>query len=136
MPISDPKELVLAYHQAFHRGDRALVRNLLADGGQFIGPLNSYSNADAFLDGAAIFMKLSRGSEIKQVVAEGNNVCVLYDYVTIVPSIPPIPIASWFRVDSGKIILFHTHFNPIPFLKAKESGAVDRALQEQKETMV
>ena len=128
MTTNNTREVVLAYHEAFHEGDRGRVRSLLKDDGHFIGPLNSFNNADSFLDGAAVFMQLSKKSEIKQLIVEGTNACVLYDYITIVPSIPPIPIASWFKVDSGKIILFHTHFNPIPFLKAQESGAVDKAL--------
>ena len=128
MTTDNTRELVLAYHEAFHKGDRRAVLGLLKDDGQYTGPLNSFNNADAFLDGAAIFMKLSKKSVIKQVIAEDNNACILYDYITIVPSIPPIPIASWFRADSGKIILFHTHFNPIPFLKAKEDGDVEKIL--------
>jgi hypothetical protein len=131
MTTANPKDLVRFYHDAFHRRDRIAVRNMLSDIGAFIGPLNSYTDADAFLDGAAIFMKLSKETNIKKIMGEGRDVCVLYDYITIVPSIPTIPIASWFKVESGKINFFHTHFNPIPFLKAKESGEVEKALQQQ-----
>ena len=129
--MTDPKALVLAYHNAFHRGDKTTVRGMLADKGAFIGPLNSFTEADAFLSGAAIFMQLSKKAEIKKVIAEGDDVCVFYDYTTIVPSIPVLPIASWFKVESGKIKFFHTHFNPMPFVAAKERGDVAKALQSE-----
>jgi limonene-1,2-epoxide hydrolase len=126
--MKDPKELVLEYHKAFHSRDKAAVRKMLADDGTFIGPLNTFKTADAFLEGAFVFMQLTHASRIKQVIAEGNDVCVFYDYITIVPTIPSIPIASWFKVEAGKITFFHTHFNPGPFLEAKENGDVDKAL--------
>jgi hypothetical protein len=126
-----PKEIVLAYHDAFYRNDRNAVRKLLADKGQFTGPLNSFTDADAFLDSAAIFMKLNKSTEIKKVFVDGNEACILYDSTTIVPSIPTQPIASWFKVESGKINFFLVHFDPTPILKAKEQGEIAKALQAQ-----
>src|SRR4051812_31241827 len=114
--MKDPKELVLEYHRAFHCGDRITVRKMLADDGTFIGPLNTFKSADSFLEGASVFMQLAHKSGIKRVIAEDNDVCVFYDYITIVPTIPSIPIASWFKVEADKITFFHTHFNPGPFL--------------------
>jgi len=129
MGSEEAKAVVMAYHEAFHRGERQAVRELLADQGAFMGPLNSFSSADAFLDGAEVFMKLSKKADIKKIIAEGNEVCVFYDYTTLVPSIPVLPLASWFKIDSGKIYFFHTHFNPMPFIAAKERGDVAKALQ-------
>jgi hypothetical protein len=74
-------------------------------------------------------MRLSKNSAVRQVIADGDNVCIIYDYLTIVPSIPVIPIVSWFRVESGKIKIFHTFFNTGPFLRAKENGDVEKALK-------
>ena len=129
MTTNDLKTLVLTYHDAFYRNDRAAVRQLLADNGTFIGPLNSFTDADAFLDSAAIFMQLSENTKIKKVFVDGNDVCVLYDSTTIVPSIPTLAIASWFKIESGKIAFFHVHFDPAPFVKAKENGDISRAIQ-------
>ncbi len=129
MDTNTPKSVALAYHQAFHNNDRAAVRSLLADIGVFRGPLNIFTDPDAFLDGAAIFMKLSQQTNIKKVIAEGDDVCVLYDYAMRVPGIPVIPLASWFRVADGRCDFFHTHFDPVHVLRAKESGAIAAALK-------
>jgi hypothetical protein len=52
MTLRSPTELVLAYHEAFHKGKKEAVRQLLLDEGEFTGPLNSYHDADKFLEGA------------------------------------------------------------------------------------
>jgi hypothetical protein len=54
---------------------------------------------------------------------------VVYESTMKVSSVPVVPIASWFRIESEKIKHFHTHFDPTPFLKAKESGDIAKALQ-------
>jgi hypothetical protein len=125
------KEIVLAYHDAFYRNDRDAVRRLLADKGHFVGPLNSFTDADVFLDSAAIFMKLNKNTSIRKVFVDGPEACILYDSTTVVPSIPTQPIASWFKVESGKINFFQVHFDPSPILKAKEQGDIARALSSQ-----
>jgi limonene-1,2-epoxide hydrolase len=121
-------EIVLAYHHAFYRNDKAAVRQLLADEGTFIGPLNSFTNPDLFIDAAAIFMKLTSKTDIKKIFTDGNDACILYDSTYIVPSIPILPIASWFKVESGKINFFHVHFDPSRFLNAKENGEIAKVL--------
>jgi hypothetical protein len=123
------RDVVWAYHRAFHEArDRDAVRRLLSDKGAFIGPLNAFDDADMFLDGAAVFIRLSKEAKVKALIVDGVHACLAYDYTTEVASLPPIPIASVFRVEQGRINLFHTHFNPMSFLAAKERGDVDRAL--------
>jgi len=129
MTVNSPKAIVLAYHEAFHNKDRATVRKLLADQGQFIGPLSSFSNPDTFLDAAAVFMKITKDTKIKALVVDGNNVAMFYDYTTIVPSIPTLPLAVWFQVENGKVVLFHVHFDPTSVVKASENGDIAKALQ-------
>jgi hypothetical protein len=129
METDNPRTLVLAYHDAFYRNDRAAVRALLKPDGKFIGPLNAFDDADKFLESASLFMRLAERTEIKQIISEGQDVCVLYDGTYKVPSIPTLPIAAWFRVENGKIAFFHVHFDPSAFVRAKQSGEIDRALQ-------
>lgn len=121
-------EIVLAYHHAFYKNDRASVRQLLADKGSFNGPLNSFTNPDLFLDSATIFMKLTLKTVMKKVFVAGNQACIIYSSAFIVPSIPVLPIASWFKVDRGKIYFFQVHFDPSSFLIAKENGDIAKAL--------
>jgi hypothetical protein len=129
MQTLSPKEIALAYYDAFYKNDRDAVRKLLADEGQFIGPLSSFTDPEAFLDAAAIFMtKLTQKTQIKAIIAEGTDVCIVYDATYAAPSIPVIPIASWFKIELGKIKLFHVHFDPTAFVRASESGELAKTL--------
>jgi len=132
MSAPTPQAVALAYLAAFERKDRAEVRKLLADEGAFIGPLKSFRQVDPFMQEADLFMQLTRRFTIKKTIADGDDVCVLWDYETIVPSIPVIPIAEWFKVEAGKIKYIQLHFNPAPIVAAMERGDVAKALQSQK----
>ena len=55
--------------------------------------------------------------------------CVVYESRMRVPSMPIIPLASWFKMENGRIVHFHVHFDPTPFVKARESGAIAKTLQ-------
>ncbi len=132
MSSATAQALALAYLNAFEKKDKAEVRRLLADEGAFIGPLRSFAGADAFMEAADLFMQLTRKFEIKKVIADGDDVCVFWDYTTIVPSIPVTPVAEWFQIESGKIKYIQLHFNAAPFLAAMERGEVAKALQSRK----
>jgi hypothetical protein len=129
MSSTNAKEVALAYHHAFYANDRASVRKLLADRGSFIGPLSAFEDPDKFLDAASIFMKLTANTEIKSVVSEGNDVCILYDSTLKVKSIPTLPLATWFKIEEGKIKFFHVHFDPTSIVAAMASGDLNKALQ-------
>jgi len=126
-----PQSCAVAYFTALANKDRAAIRKLLADDGAFIGPLSSFTDADTFMNAADIFRQLVKTVKIKKVLADGADVCVFWDYTTIVPSIPVIPIAAWLKIEADKIKYFHLHFNPAAFVAAVERGDVAKALQSQ-----
>ena len=101
---------------------------MLVDNGRFIGPLQSFTDADAFMNEADVFMRLTKQVDIKKVLADGDDVCIFWDYTTIVPSIPAIPVAAWLTIEADKIKYFHLHFNPAAIVAAKERGEVAKAL--------
>ena len=124
-----PQVCALTYFTALENKDRAAIRNLLAGNGRFIGPLSSFTNADEFMKAADIFTQLVKKVDIKRVIADGGDVCVFWDYTTIVPTIPVIPIAAWFKIQEGKIKYVHLYFNPAAFVAALQRGEVAQALQ-------
>jgi hypothetical protein len=54
--------------------------------------------------------------------------------VTIVPSIPAIPVAAWLTIEADKIKYFHLHFNPGAIVAAKERGEIAKALAGAKQS--
>jgi hypothetical protein len=131
MNSAQSQALALAYLKASERNDDVEARKMLADDGDFIGPLKSFTLADAFIKEAKLFMRLTKKIDIKKVIADGDDVCVFWDYTTHVPSIPVTPIAEWFKIESGKIKFIQRHFNAIPFVAAMERGDVAKALQSR-----
>jgi uncharacterized protein YndB with AHSA1/START domain len=123
-----PQARAVSYFEALARKDRAAIRAMLVDDGSFIGPLQSFTDADAFMNEADVFMRLTKKVDIKKVLADGDDVCIFWDYTTIVPSIPAIPVAAWLTIEVDKIKYFHLHFNPAAIVAAKERGEVAKAL--------
>jgi hypothetical protein len=131
MNSAQSQALALAYLKASERNDDVEARKMLVDDGDFIGPLKSFTQADAFIKEAKLFMRLTKKIDIKKVLADGDEVCVFLDYTTHVPSIPVTPIAEWFKIESGKIKFIQLHFNAAPFVAAMERGEVAKALQSR-----
>ena len=131
-----PQARAVSYFDALRRKNRAAIREMLMDNGHFIGPLQSFTQADAFMSAADVFMQLVRTVEIKKVLADGDDVAIFWDYTTIVPSIPVIPVAAWLTIEADKIKYLHLHFNPAAFVAAAERGDVARALQGPKPASV
>jgi uncharacterized protein YndB with AHSA1/START domain len=127
-----PQARAVSYFEALQRKDRAAIRAMLVDDGSFIGPLQSFTEADAFMNAADIFMQLTKKVDIKKVLADGNDVCIFWDYTTIVPSIPAIPVAAWLTIEADKIKYFHLHFDPAAIVAAKERGEIARELSDAK----
>src|SRR5262249_13568809 len=127
-----PQVRAVSYFEALQRKDRAAIRAMLMDDGSFIGPLQSFADADAFMDAADVFMQLTKRVDIKKVFADGDDVCIVWDYTTIVPSIPVIPVAAWLTIEADKIRYFHLHFDPAAIVAAKQRGEIAKALAEAK----
>jgi hypothetical protein len=126
---SDARTIALEYQQAFQSKDLARAKSYLHANGLFRGPLNSFDAAESFAKEMSTFMDIAKNVRIKKVLADDTDVCILWDYETVIPSIPVTPIAQWFRVEDGKIREIHVLFNPVPFIAAKEKGHIAEALK-------
>ena len=91
-----------------HRGS-TLVASLT-----FVGPGNALTGAAPYL---AVLRRLGpvwSRSDVKKVFVDGDEVCVIYDFVTDTPA-GAVPIVEWLRVQDGQIAsvtLFFDRRNP------------------------
>lgn len=115
--MATPKEIVEAYGDAFSKKDYGRVRSLLHDTRfSFRGPMEAFDKAD---DLVAVLRKLEpiiKGMEKKKVFVDGNDVCVIYDFVTNVPEIGTSRMAEWFHIEGGKISSINLYFDPRPYV--------------------
>ncbi len=104
------KDIVLAYIKAMEERDYVSVKGYLGSNVTVKGPAGeAFRSQDEFIE----MMKKQGGKyDLKKVFAEGDEVCLLYDYIT--PS-ATVFFASWYKVKDRKITFIQTVFDPRPF---------------------
>ncbi len=116
---NDPKSIALAYIEACGRKDLETVARLLAPDLEFIGVSQTVHGAEPYL---AVLRRLGAvwvRSEVRKVFTEGNDVCVLYDFVTDTPA-GAVPCVEWLRIEDGHIRWAKLLFDRVSFQPAKE----------------
>lgn len=100
----------MAYIRAMESKDYAAVRGYLSDSVFIKGPAGeAFRSPDEFI----AMMKQQNGRySIKKVFADGNDVCLLYDFVTPKAA---VFFCSWYQVQGGKIASIQTVFDPRAF---------------------
>jgi ketosteroid isomerase-like protein len=111
----DPKSVASGCLQAWSSGDLDTTRSLLADEVTFDGPLGSTRGADAYIEGIKGMVKIVERVDQHEVIADDDNVCIIYDLVTKTPP-ARIPTAGWYQVRDGKVTSVRAFFDPRPLM--------------------
>ncbi len=109
-----PKEIVSSFLASINEEDFAAAKACVTDDMKFEGVLGFRDGADAYFSDME---KMKLKYEIKKMIAEGNDVCVLYD---IDMSGEKINTFGWYHVKHGKIGYIKVVFDPRPILEASE----------------
>jgi len=111
----DPKDVVMSYIGAMDSRDYDSAGRCLADNILVKGPAGeAFRSPSEFLS----MMQKQQGTyEIKKVFVDGNDVCLLYDFVTKAVA---AFFCSWYQVKDGKIVTIQTVFDPRPFAAAQD----------------
>ena len=107
----EPRNLASDCLAAWSSGDLDTTRALLSEDVTFAGPLGSTQGADAYIEGIKGMVKIVERADQREVFAEGDDVCIIYDLVTKTPP-ASIPTAGWYKIRNGKITAvraFSTH---------------------------
>jgi len=78
----------------------------------------SYTGAPEIL---AAFRRLSSihvRNDIQRVFSDGNEVCVIYDFVT--DTMGAMPTIEWLTIDDGKIAKIKLFYDQVPWVKIRE----------------
>jgi|SRR5579859_2348300 len=111
MPVDDQtRTTVERYFVAWTTKDVAQAYALLADDLRFSGPTASYATAEAFRPALVAFANMTSGARIVQLLTEGDRAAMLYD-CELPPPVGTLRIASFFRVEHGKIPEYETQFD-------------------------
>lgn len=115
--MTDPKTVAIAYIQACGRRDLDAVAQLLTPDLHFTGPNRSLDGATPYLAALRGIGPIWHGSEIKKVFVDGDEVCVLYDFVTDT-SAGKIPCTEWLRIADGRVASVRLFFDRSSFKPA------------------
>jgi SnoaL-like domain len=113
----ETRKTVLGYFNAWttHKTDEAYA--FLADDLAFWGPTASYASAEEFRPGLIQFAAMTKRAQITRLLVDGDWAAMNYDCELPAP-IGTIRIASFFRVERGKIKQYETMFDATAFRKA------------------
>ncbi|MFI5000764.1 MAG: nuclear transport factor 2 family protein [Reyranellales bacterium] len=106
----DTRKVVESYFAAWTANRVPEAYALLASDLEFVGPTASYKNAAQFHPALVNFAKMTRRAEIVELVVQGDRAAMLYT-CELPPPIGTLRIASFFRVEGGKIRFYETQFD-------------------------
>jgi ketosteroid isomerase-like protein len=112
--MTDAAEVVEQYQRAFGTGDVKTARSLLADDLHFKGPIEEFNSADEYMESVAKLAQIVTGTDVKRILADGDDVVTVYDLHTNTPA-GTSNVAEWATVKNGKIVEMRAFFDARPF---------------------
>jgi len=111
---TEAKEVVLAFIDAINDEDFEKARAYVTPDLQFVGVMGTRNGAEAYFND---MQKMKFKYDIKKSIAEGNDVCLLYDIDMGGKTIFSI---GWYQLEDDKIKSFKVVFDPRPLLEKDE----------------
>ncbi len=117
----NPEATVLAYLDAIAHKDLGRLEALVAPDVQFVGPA---ATRRGFRDLREAFERISAihvRSDVKRLFSDGNEVCVIYDFVT--EPAGPVTTIEWITLEHGRIARINLYYDQLPWQKVREELA-------------
>jgi ketosteroid isomerase-like protein len=103
--------------EAWSSGDLETTRALLADDVIFTGPMGHTVGADDYVSGVAGLADNVTRVELKKLIVEGDDVCIMYDLFS--KQAGALPTVGWYHfADDDRIDSVQAYFDPRPFTEA------------------
>jgi hypothetical protein len=97
----DARSVALAYLQAVGEKRFDDVRALLHEDLEFTAGSRTLDKAETLAALRRLGLILDR-NEFRKTFVDGDEVCVIYDFVTDTP-VGPVPSVEWIRIEDGKV---------------------------------
>jgi hypothetical protein len=110
--MADAAQIAQQFLGAVGEKDFTGARALLHDDLDFRGPIDTFDNADDYIDALERLSQITRGADVQKVFVDGDDVCVIYDLHTAVAN---SPVAEWQRISGDKIAAVRVFFDARPF---------------------
>ena len=114
----NPEATVLAYLDAIAKKDLGRLEALVTPDVRFVGPAATRNGfrelREAFERISAIHVR----SDIERVFSDGNEVCVIYDFVT--DTVGTLPTIEWIKLDRGRIASIRLYYDQLLWQNMRE----------------
>jgi len=121
------KEITSEFYQAMLKNQG--WENFLADQATYLGPLTSLiEGKESVVSVTQQFLKNKYTGEVKNIISEGNNTCVLTHYQIGHPDVALLDVNACeiIKIEDGKILSMEVYFDS---LKVNEFGSKMQQMQ-------
>ena len=125
----DLKKMTLDYLEAVTKKDFPRLEQLLAPDLKFVGPAMTRTTAQDYLAALTRLSAIHVASTPRRVFVDGDEACVIYDFVTDTPT-GSVPVIEWLRFDEGRIRAINLHYDQLPW-----NGVLDEMKRRSAERM-
>ena len=116
------KALAVAYLDAVGGGELSRVQALLSPDVRFNGPSMTRSTAQEYIDALKRLRAVHVRNDVKRVFADGDEVCVIYDFVTDTPA-GALPTIEWLKFEGGRIRSINLYYDRVPWKQVMDEIA-------------
>lgn len=116
--MSNLEQIDQAYFTAWENGDYDIIRSLVSDDVDFIGPLAQTRGIEEFLTGLQGLGRVLTRIEVKARFANDTDVLTWFDLHSTIAS--PAPTAKWTHFENGKITRIRVAFDPREVIAAQQ----------------
>ena len=124
---NDRKALTLAYLDAFSKQQFDRLETLLAPDLHFKGPIMTRTSAQDYIGALKRLSIIHVRSDVRRVFVDGDEVCVIYDFVTDTAA-GALSTIEWLHFEGGRISAIDLYYDRLPWQSVMETIA-QRAAQ-------
>jgi limonene-1,2-epoxide hydrolase len=115
--------VVDSYFAAFAARDFDALRVCLTDGPfSHRSPIAAINDADTFAAYMSRIGPVLEGLERRRTFVDGDEVCAIVDYRIRISELMQVPVVSWFRIASGRIVAIESFFDATEYRRMIEIG--------------
>lgn len=119
--MSELEAKALAYLDAVGTKNLGRVETLVDPDIRFVGPASTITGVKDLLAAFRNIGAVHVRNDIKRVFSEGNEVCVIYDFVT--DTLGAVPTIEWLRFENGRISAVNLYYDQVPWMALREELA-------------
>jgi hypothetical protein len=124
---TDRKSLTLEYLNAVGNRDYGKIEQLLASDLRFRGPAITRSSSADFIGALKRLSAIHVRNDVKRVFVDGDEVCVIYDFVTDTQS-GALSTIEWLHFEGSRIQSIDLYYDRLPWQAVLQTIA-ERAAQ-------